>query len=172
MTSTKGFSLLSFLLYLTLFSIITFFICQAITSLVIPSLISLRKNQSLVALHIASDFFVRDIKTIANEPDAWQIILPHELIWRKKQVDENANAIGWRFIDNRLERREGLYEGNWKKVKTRIIAKGLTKVIFSPEKDANHIIAIELSMTSSLAAQKPVICYVCTKNGVGGHETE
>lgn len=169
MRYTKGFSLLSFLLYLTLFSIITFFICQAIVSLVIPSLISLRKNQSLIALHIAADFFVRDIKMVTNEQDAWKIILPHELVWRKKDRDDSANAIGWRFFNDRLERREGLYNGTWKQVKTSVIVKGLVNATFTPQKNNNDIVGIELVMISHHAPEKPVVCYVCSTHGGNVH---
>lgn len=163
MICNKGFSLLSFLVYLILFSTITFFICQVITSSVIPSLISLRKTQSLISLHIASDFFIRDIKAITDDHNAWKVAVPHEMIWQTKQVNDVEGSIGWRFSDNCLERREGLYDGVWKNAKTSIVAKNLTNVTFSPERDDNGIIGITLIMASQLIPEKPVLCYVCTK---------
>jgi hypothetical protein len=130
--------------------------------LIIPSLSSLRKTQSIIALHIATDVFARDIKKGIS---AWNVILPHELIWQK-----DDHAIGWHFYQNRLERREGTYKKEWHNVKTSIIVQGLEKAIFTAERDENGVIGMELSLTPRCAPKKSVTCYLCLR-GIN-HEKE
>ena len=48
-----------------------------ITRLIIPSCISLKKSQSIIMLHIAADFFVRDIKNMRENIYQWKVISPH-----------------------------------------------------------------------------------------------
>ncbi|HLC06905.1 MAG TPA: hypothetical protein VJJ26_01830 [Candidatus Babeliales bacterium] len=155
MNNQKGFSLLSFLLYLMLFSLITLFSCHIITSLIIPSLSAMRKCQSIIALHIASDLFVRDIRTKRGCKYDWKLITPHELIWHQDDHD-----IGWCFSGNRLNRKEGIYDKGWKKSTASIIAHGIAQAVFAIEKNNDHIVGIELSLTSQSNPKSPVICYV------------
>jgi len=150
MHNKKGFSLLSFLVYLMLFSLITFFICHIIVSLVIPSLKSVRQCQSVMALHIASDLFVRDIHAIRN----WKLMTPHELIWQTEGFD-----IGWSCADNYLKRSTGLYNGTWKNKTTSIVAAGVAEVTFTPEKAKGHIIGMELKLVPKDVQRKSVICF-------------
>ncbi len=162
----KGFSLISFLIYLLLFSLVTTFTCHIITTLIIPSFFSLRKTQSLIAIHVATDCFIRDVKNRKEGKYTWNVIQPHELIW---QVGDHN--IGWSFADNRVERREGIYKNGWKEVKTSIVAKGVASAIFAVEKHGNDIIGIELSLTPLYAPQKPITCYVAVKKQEN-HEKE
>jgi hypothetical protein len=154
MYNKKGFSLLSFLLYLMIFTFMTFFLCHIIVSLIIPSLTSMRKSQSIMALHIASDLFVRDIHAGVH---AWKLITPHELIWQGKESD-----IGWSFADNYLKRTTGLYDIGWKNKTTSIVAAGVAQGTFTTEKAQNRIVGIELKMEPK-AQKTPVICYVAVK---------
>jgi 1,2-phenylacetyl-CoA epoxidase PaaB subunit len=157
MHKKKGFSLLSFLLYLMIFTGMTFFLCHIIASLVIPSLTSVRKSQSIMALHIASDIFVRDIHAGV---DQWKLVTPHELIWQSENRD-----IGWSFSDFYLKRTTGLYGVGWKNKTTSIVASGVAKATFTPEKHQGRIVGIELVMESKATQNKPVICYVAVKKG-------
>jgi len=154
MNNKKGFSLLSFLLYLVLFTMIMFFSCHIIVSLMIPSLFSMRRCKSIITLHIASDLFVRDVRAI-NEQSHWKIIAPHELVWRTGDHD-----IGWSFSHNRLERREGVYGERWKSKTTSVVAAGIAQATFTVEKHKGHVIGIELALTPTVAIKKPIICYV------------
>lgn len=156
----KGFLLLSFLLYLLLFSLVITSTCYMITALIIPSFLSIKKNQSLIAIHGATDFFVRDIKNMRNAQCVWSVMTPHQLIW---QIGDHH--IGWFFSDNRLERKEGIYKnGVWTEVKTSIVAKGLANALFTPQKSSTIVIGIELILTPVLSPQKPVNCYVAVKS--------
>ena len=159
MNNKRGFSLLSFLIYLMLFSMIAFLICNIITSFLLPSLVATRKCKSLIALHIASDLFVREIREMSNKKVySLKCIMPHELIWHTDGRD-----IGWCFVENRLERKEGLYIESWKNKKTSIVADGIAQATFVVEKRENQIIGIELTLNPIIDVQKKVICYVAIK---------
>lgn len=141
-----------------LFTMITFFSCHIILSLIIPSLTSVRRCQSIIALHIASDLFVRDIRSIKNNKPHWKLITPYELVWQAGEHD-----IGWCFSNNRLERKEGIYDQGWKSKTTSVVATGITQAIFTVEKANNKIIGIELALTPVIAQKKPIICYVAVR---------
>jgi hypothetical protein len=156
MHNKKGFSLLSFLLYLMLFSLITLLLCHIIVSLIIPSLSSIRTCQSVVTLHIATDLFVRDVRAGI---DTWKVIKPDELIWQTDDSD-----VGWSLSDNRLVRNTGLYSNQeWKNKTSSIVAVGIDKIIFRPEKAHNQIVGIGLELIPIAAHKKPIICFVAVK---------
>jgi type II secretory pathway component PulJ len=151
----NGFSLLSFLLYLMLFSIIALFTTHIITTLLLPSLSATHRCKSLIALHIASDLFVRDIRMMRNKPYAWKKITTHELIWHN-----NDHDIGWCYTKNRLERREGTYNKSWKNTKISVVAIGIEQAIFTIENHKNRIIGVEMTLIPENLAEKAVVCYV------------
>ncbi|HLW73228.1 MAG TPA: hypothetical protein VKR54_04210 [Candidatus Babeliales bacterium] len=159
MCHKKGFSLLSFLLYLVLFTMITFFSCHIIVSLIIPSLASMRTCQSIISLHIASDLFVRDMHAMRELPFYWKLITPQELVWH---VDDHD--IGWCFSHHRLERKEGIYNKEWKSKTTSVIVSGIEQATFTVEKAGNEIVGIEMRLTPTVAIKKPIICYVTVKS--------
>jgi hypothetical protein len=152
MRNKKGFSLLSFLLYLMLFTMITFFSCHIILSLIVPSLLSMRRCQSVIALHIASDIFVRDVRAGIHN---WKVTKPHELVWQAGDHD-----IGWCFTDNRLERNTGMYDKGWKSKKASIVATGIAEVVFTIEKANEQGVGIEMVIIQASAQKKPIVCYV------------
>jgi hypothetical protein len=155
MRNQQGFSLLSFLLYLMLFSLMTFFVCHIIVSLVIPSLTSVRTCQSIMNLHIASDLFVRDVHAGIDD---WKSVTSHEIIWHNGDHD-----IGWFFEDNYLKRATGLYDTGWKNKTTSIVAGGVAQATFVVEKVQDRIVGMELTLVPKAALKKPVVCYVAIK---------
>jgi hypothetical protein len=160
MNNKNGFSLISFLLYLTLFSMIALFTAHIITSLLLPTLSATRRCKSLIALHIASDLFVRDIRTMRNKPHSWKVTTSHELIWH---IDDDSYDIGWRNKDNRLERIEGLYSQGWKHKKVSVVATGITQGTFTIETHNNHIIGVEMALIPAVDPKKTIKCYVATQ---------
>jgi len=155
MHNKKGFSLLFFLVYLMLFSFITFFVCHIIVSLIIPSLKSVRQCQSIMALHIASDLFVRDVHAGIR---SWKLMTPHELIWQADECD-----IGWSCVDNYLKRTTGVYNGAWEHKTTSIVAAGVAEIVFTPEKAKDQIIGVELKLVPKDTHKKPVVCFAAVK---------
>lgn len=158
MNNKNGFSLISFLLYLMLFSIIALFIANIITSLLLPSLTATHTCRSIINLHIASDLFVRDIHHMKIKPYQWKKISQDELIWH---IDDHD--IGWCYNKKRIERREGIYNNGWKGKKTGVISTGIKHALFSVERLHSRIIGIEMSLVSEYAPQKTVTCYVALK---------
>jgi hypothetical protein len=158
MFNKNGFSLLSFLLYLMLFSIIALFTTHIITSLLLPSLTATRTCKSLIALHIASDLFVRDIRAMRDKPHKWLAITPHELIWHTDDLDT-----GWCYTENRLERSTGIYNNGWKSKKTSLVAMGIAQGTFIVEKHKDRVIGIEMTLIPELSPKKSIICYVAVK---------
>jgi hypothetical protein len=158
MFNKNGFSLLSFLLYLMLFSVIALFTTHIITTLLLPSLVTTRACKSVMALHIASDLFVRDIRAMKNKPHRWKSITSQELIWHTNDFD-----IGWHCIENRVERSTGIYDQGWKSKKTSLVATGVAQGTFVVERNENRIIGVEMSLIPEITPKKAVICYVAVK---------
>jgi hypothetical protein len=131
--------------------------CHIITILILPSFSAIKKTQSLISLHVASDFFIRDIHYMRKNKYIWQVISPHEIIWHQNNCDR-----GWRFFNNCLERREGTYNGNgtWKNATTSLIAKNMLTTLFAVIQTEQYDEAIELTLASQYVPQKPIICYV------------
>jgi hypothetical protein len=140
-----------------LFTFMTFFLCHIIVSLIIPSLTSVRKSQSIMALHIASDLFVRDVHAGVYN---WKLITPHELVWQSKESD-----IGWSFADPYLKRTTGVYDGVWKNTTTSIVAAGVAQVTFTPEKAQGTVVGVEMKLEPKAAQEKPVICFAAVRKG-------
>lgn len=151
MNNKNGFSLVSFLVYLFCFTLITFFINHLIISLILPTITATRQYKTLIALHVASDLFVRDFK------NGFQLILvsPQELIWKNGE-----NNIGWRIAENKLERIEGIYNNGWKNKRTSIVAAGIQSGKFVPEIYKNDIVGIEMDLVSVANDKKIVVTYV------------
>jgi hypothetical protein len=158
MHNKKGFSLISFLLYLTLFSMIMLFSCHIIVSLIIPSFASVRNTQSIIAMHVATDLFVRDIHNI-DEGVVWKHTAPAEIMWHTGDHD-----ICWRLQDKCLERVEGTYNNGWKDKTVSIVASGISKIDFTYKKDGQDMRAIELSLTPVAVHYEPIFCYVAVKS--------
>ena len=155
MYNKKGFGLLVFLLYLALFSMMTVLICHVSTSLIIPSLQSLRKCQEIINLHIATDLFVRDIRTMRTTQYEWKQTAAQELIWHQKDTD-----LGWCLHNGTIERKEGIYANGWKNTTTTIIAKGAAQASFDFHRKKERIQAIELTIIPRSSSKKPIMCYV------------
>jgi hypothetical protein len=159
MTYKKGFSLLSFLLYSTFFSFIAMLFCHLITVFIIPSFYVLRKNQSVFSLHIATDFFVRDIKSIEEKGCLKLVVSCHQCL-----AISNNYAIRWSFFKDHLERKEGVYKDDkWGESHSSIAAKNIKNVLFMEEKQQNSptIVGLSLTLTPELEEKNVVECYVC-----------
>lgn len=161
MCRKKGFLLLSFLVYLMLFSMVTFFINHLITKLIIPSFASLIQNKSIIALHIASDVFVRDIKRMQKGTYRWKTISPHELVW---QIDDLE--IGWYFSKSCLKRKEEIHNSNGRHIKKSMIAKDVKDAVFVVERDQTEVIGLELIMKPQCAPEKIIKSYISIRKKI------
>jgi hypothetical protein len=151
----QGSSLLSFIIYLMLFSTIALFFCSTITSLILPTRALIHKHQSLIGLHLAIDIFVKDVRATKEAQFTFKQISQQELIWYNKK-----NAIGWRFANNRLERIEGEYNNGWKKKRRSIAAMGIKEAIFTIEKYKDQAIGVEIAVVPIIEGASPIKGYV------------
>jgi hypothetical protein len=85
----------------------------------------------------------------------WKVIRPNELIW-----NQGSSDIGWIFVDNRMERREGTYHNEWKHSTMSIIARNIIQGTFIPETKGDRMIGMELVLIPQWQQEKPVTCYV------------
>jgi hypothetical protein len=158
MKNRNGFLLIPFLVYLMLFSLIVLFTCRIINSLIIPSFIKTRTYQSLIALHLVTDLLVKDLRSAHGKMHTWNLVTPHELIWHNGEKN-----IGWRFIENRLERTEGIYDNNkWKKKKRSIAAAAINEVTFIVE-TGNNVSTIECTLIPDIDKNYSINSFVAIK---------
>lgn len=157
MKSALGFTLLSFIVYLFIFSTLAFMSCHLISNLIIPALASIRQYQSLMTLYVAGDFFVHDVRNLSHNKQYLKKIDAQELVWHSGSSTDNKN-IGWRFRDNKLERIEGVFDDQWISTKTHIVATGivsgsftlthnnrfypLISAVITPQADPGHTITV------------------------------
>jgi hypothetical protein len=156
MTKT-GFSLIAFLLYLALSTLIVTCIYNAIAQFFLPSLCSIRKYKELLSLHIMADLFIKEIRH--NTLKQWKETTSHLVVW-----NNGAEDIGWQCNENKLERIQGIYEhGKWKKKRTSMVGLGLDTATFFFEYKEGKIIAIELVLAGVYDSQKIVRSYVAIR---------
>ena len=159
MHNKNGFSLISFLLYLVLFSLISLFMCHMITFLILPVLHETRLCKTLVKLHIASDLFVRDIKRLKNEKNSLKLVTTQALVWFTNDED-----VGWSIEDNKLKRSAGIYKNGWRERNTSIIADEIANGTFTVGMQNNRVIGVEMTLVPSVNKEKCVICYVALRS--------
>ena len=148
-----GFSLLSFLLYLLLFTILTTISFHWVITSCIKSMATSRINNSVINAYMAYDIFMRDARMAPAQEYAWKKITPTGLIWHTKDHD-----IGWFFEHNMLIRIEGQYNKQkqiWRKKTRSIAAQHITSVIFDVEKSGNEI--INIVTVFSIEVPKPLV---------------
>lgn len=148
-----GFSLVLFLVYILIFSLISCGICHMIVAIVLPSLHQRRQYQSLLLLESALDLFIRDIRM--NRKNQWKILEQHKIAWNDGQKD-----IEWHYDDKKIERIEGIYEHKWKKKYTSIIATNLAKASFSYHHNDGRLSGITITVIQAGGYKEPVTHYV------------
>jgi hypothetical protein len=145
----KGFLLISFLVYLMLFSIIVCLLSTTMTQNLFTVISSTRKYNNFVRLYNALDIVVNDLRN--NVVTEWKKISPHEIIWSTHDKD-----VAWLFNGTHIERKEGTYQQGWKKSTKSIIPAELLSVIFIPDYSSdnkNTVLGIEIQLSSSYTTE-------------------
>lgn len=155
MQCKKGFFLLSFLLYLVFFSIAAACICHMISFVVIPSIIDTYKYSEIIALHVATDRFIRDIR-IAQQN---KIYIQKKVTSQKIIFNNGEKDIKWCIKDNKLERCEGVYDKKWIKKNKSIIAKNIAIGTFII-KNNPKMVEFELSFSPMIDVKYTINSYV------------
>ena len=132
MGNKKGFLLLSFLLYLLLFTLLTGLCFNwALTSFTTYTLRA-RRSMAVTNAYIAHDLFIRDIYMAPLNIKEWKKISSSEIIWHYNNQD-----IGWCHKNKKLIRSEGYYNkqtDRWHKKINSIAAQHINSLIFTVKK--------------------------------------
>ncbi len=124
----KGFTLIEFMVYLTLFAVIVLAMASWISQLW-PFYMKLTKQRvALINLHTAHDLFIRDIRTAPIDLKKWDILSDEKIIWNNKD-----NYISWEKRKDALIRIEGNYNSvkkQWGKKSQSLLVKPIDIVQF------------------------------------------
>ncbi len=125
----RGFSLIEYMVYLTIFAIIA----PTIASLLHSTWRTIiNEDKYIVAVancYCAHDLLLKDAHKASKEPESWKKITEDEVIFTIDQGD-----IGWKWHKQKLIRSQGLYNASkkaWAKQTKSVVALGLDKVAFA-----------------------------------------
>jgi len=128
----EGFLLLSFLLYLLLFTLLTTLCFDWALASFTTYTLRARRNAIVINAYIANDLFIRDVHMAPLDIKEWKKISPSEIIWHYNNQD-----IGWCYKDKKLIRSEGHYNkqlGTWYKRINSIAAQHINTLTFTVKK--------------------------------------
>jgi prepilin-type N-terminal cleavage/methylation domain-containing protein len=100
----SGFTLIEFLVYISLFSIVVLLVNQWVAMSLLPTQKSMKRMRSVSSLHAASEVLTRDVHAGSQEEQKWYIIEDQKIAW---QI--NQSGICWEIRDNLLFRSEGSF---------------------------------------------------------------
>jgi len=152
----RGFLLLSFLLYLLLFTLLTTLCFDwALTSFTTYTLRA-RRNMIVVDAYIAHDLFARDVHMAPLDIKEWKKISSSEIIWHYNNQD-----IGWCYKDKKLIRSEGHYNkqsNTWHKKINSIAAQHINTLTFTVNKQliSDQLIVANIRVECEIKDQGPV----------------
>lgn len=118
--SSLGFSLVSFLFYLMIGSVVMYLSSTLLIRTIQTVLKGERQNNQIVDLCLAYYLLSDDIRQAPAERSSWKKVTEKELIWHNGQ-----NDIGWVYKNNTFIRITGDYDailGVWKKHNQSLIA--------------------------------------------------
>ncbi len=122
-------TILEFLIYLALFSIIVAISVTGFSHLWITCMDYSNKRVSVINLYTAHDLLARDIRAAPADKKQWKCMTPSSIIWHAT----NKKDIGWAQEGSNLVRIEGIYaatQKKWKKKTKNIVAKSMQTVRF------------------------------------------
>ena len=156
MGTKKGFLLLSFLLYLLLFTLLTLLCFDwALTSFTTYTLRT-RRSMAVTNAYIAHDLFIRDIHMAPLDIKEWKKISSSEIIWHYNNQD-----IGWCHKNKKLIRSEGYYNkqaDRWHKKINSIAAQHINTLTFTVNKQlvSDQFIIKNITVECTITGQGPI----------------
>jgi hypothetical protein len=158
MRHKKGFSLLSFLVYLLCSSIIVCCLYSIVTTTILPCLRSIESHKKQLALILLSDLFVKEIRT--STIALWKVVQPAVVIWNDGEKD-----ICWRLHKKRVERIEGVYKNdNWHKKTTSVIRTNIDYSMFNYDYKKGKIVGIEWAVSYKNTHSQVIHSYVAVRS--------
>ncbi len=128
----RGFLLLSFLVYLLLFTLLVSLCFDWALTLFTTYTMRAQRNVVIINAYIAQDLFIRDIHMAPLDEQEWKKITTSEIIWSTHNWD-----IGWCYKNKKLIRNEGHYNKQmqkWDKKTASIAAQHINALIFTVNK--------------------------------------
>ena len=156
MGKKEGFLLLSFLLYLLLFTLLTTLCFDwALTSFTTYTLHA-QRNMVVVNAYIAHDLFIRDVHMAPLDVKEWKKISSSEIIWHCNNQD-----IGWCHKNKKLIRSEGHYNkqaDRWHKKINSIAAQHINTLTFTVKKQliSDRLIIKNITIECTITDQGPI----------------
>jgi len=151
---SEGFSLLSFLVYLLLFTfLVTLCFDWALISFTTYTARA-QRNMAIITSYTACGLFIRDLQLAPPNEQEWKKISTTEIVWHANDQD-----IGWHYKDKKLIRNEGHYNkktDRWHKKTTSTAAQHINSLTFAVKK---QIIA-----NQPLIKSVTIECTVLTQN--------
>ncbi len=127
-----GFLLLSFLVYLLLFTLLVTLCFNWTLRLFTTYTIRAKRNIIIINAYTAQDLFIRDLHMAPLNEQKWKKITASEIIWSMHNRD-----IGWCYKNKKLIRNEGHYNKQtekWNKKTASIAAQHINVLTFTVNK--------------------------------------
>ncbi len=145
MQNSTGFTLITFSLYVSLFSLLSMLCFQWATRIMLNSKTMNYNTHTTTNIFMAYDVLMRDIHCAPQNIKWWKKITSTELIWKTEKSD-----IGWSFDGNTIKRSEGIYNAQrntWKKRTTSIVARNISTLTFLLRKQSKkNVSAVSCTM--------------------------
>ncbi len=156
MGTKKGFLLLSFLLYLLLFTLLTLLCFDWALTSFIAYTSRTRRSMAVTNAYIAHDLFIRDIHMAPLDIKEWKKISSSEIIWHYNNQD-----IGWCHKNKKLIRSEGYYNkqaDRWHKKINSIAAQHINTLTFTVNKQlvSDQFIIKNITVECTITGQGPI----------------
>ena len=141
----SGFSLIEFLVYLTVSSTICLLLCNWVVGALHTNALISQKNSVQLSILAAFDCYARDSMCAPSIDSAWLKTEPHYILWR-----QSDRVIGYQFDKQQIMRVAGRYNvvthSVYKKTRSRIAAQ-VTDCQFNLKKEGNVIAGIEVNFS-------------------------
>jgi len=139
----SGFTLIEFLVYISLFSLIVLLVNQWVAMSLVPMQQSMKRMRSVSSLHSACEVLVRDIHAGSQAEKKWPILENQKIAWKLKQ-----GALCWEIRDNSLFRSEGNFNnGTFTKKNENVLSQNING-LFLIKRNRGIVQVIECSLNN------------------------
>ncbi|MCA9769921.1 hypothetical protein KC460_00965 [Candidatus Dependentiae bacterium] len=150
----SGYSLISFLMYLMSFSVLSLIVFEYGIHMNKNGFFQQHTVNSIISLSIACDVLMRDICQAPAQLVMWKECSQNMLIWRFSNKD-----IGWYLDNTMLVRVEGVYnknQGSWSSKRKSVVATHIKSITFIPRhtEDKKKIRAVDIVLISDKGQQR------------------
>jgi len=134
--STKGFTLIEWVLYFFLILLVLTIIFHFSATVQQQLVLWGRRSDSLSELCVAQDLFFRDVSSAPIWLNQWDVLTSEHIAWRQEKV-----SISWEFHEGTLMRveKDGNQSKNKRLRKKSVIARNITAVQFTPHYKKNTV---------------------------------